>query len=106
MAITRDATNRARARITSQGQITIPKAVREELGVKAGDDVEFESGPDGVHIRPRPRRSVLDFAGIAAETVLQLPKDSAEVDRLTAEGREREVAAKLARIRAGKRSKL
>jgi len=34
------------ATLTSKGQITLPKRVREELGVKTGDTVEFviESG--------------------------------------------------------------
>jgi antitoxin PrlF len=30
------------ARVTSKGQVTIPKQVRERLGVRAGDDVGFE----------------------------------------------------------------
>jgi AbrB family looped-hinge helix DNA binding protein len=105
VAITRDQGNRARARITSQGQITIPKAVREELGVKPGDDVEFEAGPDGVLIRPHPRRSVLEFAGIAADSVIGIPDDPAELDRVIAESRERALALNMARIAAGKRSK-
>ena len=105
VAITRNKTNRPRARITSQGQITIPKRVREQLGVKPGDDVEFDAGADGMHIRPRPRRSVLDFAGIAADTVMPLPKDPVELKSVIAQDRDREVAAKVARIAAGKRSK-
>jgi antitoxin PrlF len=30
------------ARVTSKGQVTIPKAVREKLGVHPGEDVGFE----------------------------------------------------------------
>ena len=30
-----------RAKVTSKGQVTIPKAVREALGVQPGDDVLF-----------------------------------------------------------------
>ncbi|OPY59558.1 MAG: SpoVT / AbrB like domain protein [Syntrophorhabdaceae bacterium PtaU1.Bin034] len=30
------------ARITSKGQITLPKKVRERLGVRPGEDVGFE----------------------------------------------------------------
>ncbi|MYA22914.1 MAG: AbrB/MazE/SpoVT family DNA-binding domain-containing protein [Gemmatimonadetes bacterium] len=33
-------------RITSKGQVTIPKNIREMLGVKPGDQVEFELLPD------------------------------------------------------------
>jgi antitoxin PrlF len=33
--------------ITSKGQATIPKAVREHLGLKPGDRVKFFVHPDG-----------------------------------------------------------
>ncbi len=31
----------AAAKLTSKGQVTVPKAVRDALGLKAGDDVIF-----------------------------------------------------------------
>lgn len=34
-------------RLTSKAQVTIPKDVRDELGVKPGDLVRFERDPDG-----------------------------------------------------------
>jgi antitoxin PrlF len=37
------------ARVTSKGQVTIPKKVRERLGVQPGEDVGFEE-KDGVLI--------------------------------------------------------
>jgi antitoxin PrlF len=39
------------AKITSKGQITVPRAVREVLGVRAGDQVAFESDENGMRIR-------------------------------------------------------
>jgi len=36
------------ATMTSKGQITIPKDVRETLGLEAGHRVSFEVRPDGV----------------------------------------------------------
>jgi len=30
------------ARVTSKGQITIPKKVRDKLGVRSGEDIGFE----------------------------------------------------------------
>ena len=33
-------------RMTSKGQVTIPKNIRQVLGVKPGDHVEFELLPD------------------------------------------------------------
>jgi AbrB family looped-hinge helix DNA binding protein len=35
------------AKLTSKGQITIPRAVRETLGVKTGDRLVFEISPKG-----------------------------------------------------------
>jgi AbrB family looped-hinge helix DNA binding protein len=53
----------ARALITSKGQITLPKEVRDRLSLKPGDAVEFieEGGRTWVH--PRTLRAV-DLAGI------------------------------------------
>ncbi|MBM3943529.1 MAG: AbrB/MazE/SpoVT family DNA-binding domain-containing protein [SAR202 cluster bacterium] len=31
----------AKTRVTSKGQVTIPKEVRERLGLRPGDEVEF-----------------------------------------------------------------
>lgn len=33
--------------LTIKGQVTIPKPVRERLGVKPGDKIAFELGEDG-----------------------------------------------------------
>jgi AbrB family looped-hinge helix DNA binding protein len=37
----------ARATLTSKGQITVPKSVRDALGVSAGDRLAFRVGEDG-----------------------------------------------------------
>ena len=42
-----------RSTLTSKGQITLPKAVREALHLDVGDRVAFEVRPDGVvELRP------------------------------------------------------
>lgn len=42
------------ARVTSKGQITIPKAIRDRLGIKEGTTVTFEIRDDGtVTLSPR-----------------------------------------------------
>ncbi len=41
-----------RARITSKGQITVPREVRRTLGVRPGDSLLFESDRGGVRVRP------------------------------------------------------
>ena len=33
--------------VTTKGQVTIPKAVRDRLGIKPGHAVTFELAPDG-----------------------------------------------------------
>jgi antitoxin PrlF len=45
------------ATLTSKGQITIPKAVRDRLGLEAGDQIEFvfEAPGDRVVLRPGNR---------------------------------------------------
>ena len=35
------------ATVTSKGQVTIPKPVRDLLGIKPGSRVDFERAPDG-----------------------------------------------------------
>ncbi len=41
------------ATLSSKGQATIPKAVRERLQIKAGDRFKFFFHPDGVMILPK-----------------------------------------------------
>lgn len=41
------------SRLTSKGQVTIPKPVRDRLGLQPGDEVEFVASPDGVRVRRR-----------------------------------------------------
>ena len=38
------------AKITSKGQITVPREIRRRLGVRAGDKLEFEDNGDGVRV--------------------------------------------------------
>ncbi|HEX5279265.1 MAG TPA: AbrB/MazE/SpoVT family DNA-binding domain-containing protein [Micropepsaceae bacterium] len=35
------------SRVTSKGQVTIPKPVRDRLGIKPGNSVEFQMTRDG-----------------------------------------------------------
>jgi antitoxin PrlF len=49
-----------RARITSKGQITIPRDIRRALGVGSGDKLLFED--DGAGVRVRPVRTESPFA--------------------------------------------
>lgn len=42
-------------RLSSKGQIIIPKAVRDAHGWKEGTEFVVEDGPYGIVIKPRPR---------------------------------------------------
>ena len=57
------ATTMSTAVLTSKGQTTIPKDVREHLGLKAGDRIEFVLTEDkAVFIKPATR-AVTDLKG-------------------------------------------
>ncbi len=51
-----------RAKITSKGQLTIPKEVREKLGVKAGDSLLFDVDDEGREAKVRVERKRVGFA--------------------------------------------
>ncbi len=51
------------ATVTSKGQITIPKAVREELGLTEGDRVAFRVLEDGSVIVEPETVDLLDLEG-------------------------------------------
>ncbi len=48
------------ATVTSKGQVTLPRAVRDALGLKPGSQVDFEIKPDGVRLRRRVTRAQLE----------------------------------------------
>ncbi len=43
---------RKQARITSKGQITVPREIRRTLDVRPGDSLVFETDRKGVRVRP------------------------------------------------------
>jgi antitoxin PrlF len=53
------------AKMTSKGQITVPREFRKELGVVAGDSIVFRKQGNKVVISPQRRGSVFEeFRGI------------------------------------------
>ena len=51
------------ATLTSKGQTTIPKEIRDGLGMKPGDRISFTLMPDGTVIMRVKRKSVMKLAG-------------------------------------------
>ena len=70
------------AKLSSKGQATIPKAVRERLQIKPGDRFKFFFHPDGVIILPKiPTRRLKGSVPRLTQSV-SLP----EIDQAIAEG--------------------
>ena len=51
------------ATLTSKGQTTIPKEIRESLNMKEGDRMTFTLLPDGTVLMRVKNKSILDLAG-------------------------------------------
>lgn len=105
MSTERAVVTRRRARLTNQGQITVPKAVREALGIRPGDEIEFVPRGDDFFVAVHPRRSVLEFAAIGAAAAGRLPAAPEELDAVVAEGMARAAVDRAGRStsRAGRR---
>ena len=70
------------ATLSSKGQATIPKAVRDRLQIKSGDRFKFFFHPDGVIILPKI--STARLKGMIPRPAQ--PVSLEEVDRAIAEG--------------------
>ena len=75
-----------RARLTSRGQITVPKPILDALGARPGDDIEFVPRDGELLVEVRPRRSVLDFAGLASDAAAAIPPTAKAIDELIERG--------------------
>lgn len=69
-------------RVTTKGQVTIPKEVREELGIRPGDEVIFENTGEGYVIKKKVEadrferwRGVADADETVAERMRELRGD-------------------------------
>ena len=51
------------ATVTSKGQTTIPKRIRDALQIQAGDRLTFTLLPDGVVLKRVNNRNIMDVAG-------------------------------------------
>lgn len=73
-------------RVGAKGQVVIPKALREELGIEPGDEVTFWRQGDHVAVRPaRDRRPLRGrFEGADLVGVLAVERDA---DRRRESGR-------------------
>ena len=77
MAVSDDAT------LTSKGQVTIPKRIREELGLEAGAEVEFILDDDG-SLRVRPKEPPMERLRAIQE---ELSTHEVDLDRMRRESK-------------------
>lgn len=49
--------------LTSKGQFTVPKPIRDRLAVKKGTKFEVTYSPNGFTARPESRPRILDYFG-------------------------------------------
>ncbi len=82
MSIKQERVTSARARLTRQGQISVPKAVRDSLGLEPGDELEFHVHGEGAVVTRRPARHLVDFAGIARTAASRIPPTAEQIDAL------------------------
>jgi len=85
-----------RARITSKGQVTIPAAVREQIGLKEGDEIAFE--PKTLRFSAVPRPKLSELYGILAPKRPVPPFDRERERAAAAEAAGRYDAEKTAKI--------
>ncbi len=52
------------AAITSKGQITLPKAIRDRLGVRTGDRVRFRERADGAIVVEAETVDLMELCGV------------------------------------------
>ena len=52
------------ATLTSKGQTTIPKEIRDRLGMKSGDRMTFTLMPDGTVVMRVKGKSIMELAGV------------------------------------------
>ncbi len=72
--------NPPRSRVGERGQITIPKLLRRSLGIRAGEDVEFELRDGALVVRRAGASDPLD-------RLLGLVDERLDVDAYLAEAR-------------------
>jgi len=67
----------ASAKVTSKGQITLPARLRQELGIKPGDRLDFERMSNGKVEIVAKTRTLADLRGVL-KTDLKLTEEQLE----------------------------
>ncbi|MFN3170285.1 MAG: AbrB/MazE/SpoVT family DNA-binding domain-containing protein [Hyphomicrobiales bacterium] len=78
------------AKLTSKGQITLPKKLRDELGLQSGDTIGFRKSESGRYELVRDATPDEMFGVIKADIALSLDQLDAELEETRA-GRGKDV---------------
>lgn len=79
----------AAAKVTSKGQVTVPKAVRDALGIKEGDHVVFRVEGDRAVLARTP-----DFLALAGSMAVPAAKRNVAWDEVVRRSRAARGAAR------------
>jgi antitoxin PrlF len=64
------------SKMTTKGQVTLPKRLRDHLGLKPGSDVSFELAEDGrVFLKTNPKAPQSRFASLRGSAKLGMTTD-------------------------------
>lgn len=85
-----------KALVTSKGQVTIPKELRDQFGIEPGAQVDFVATPDGIRLRKivdrNARRGILgclkkELAGHSVNELLDDLRGGVELPRPRRKGK-------------------
>lgn len=65
-------------RVTSKGQVTVPKRVRDRMGLRPGDTVDFVEKEGEFHLEKTPRGAFGAFRGHLGDLAGKDPDDLVE----------------------------
>ena len=57
-------------KLSSKGQLVIPKDIRQKLGLKAGDRLHVHVDEQGIHLEPVSKTAIDELFGVFAATDL------------------------------------
>jgi len=66
--------------LTSKGQITLPKALRDELHLKSGDRIAFERNDDGSYVLRPKTLTAASLKGFLKDSYKGPPKTLEEIE--------------------------
>jgi AbrB family looped-hinge helix DNA binding protein len=51
------------AKVTAKLQVTVPKSIADQFGIRPGDEIEWEPAGDAIRVIPAGQRETVDTAG-------------------------------------------